>query len=260
MNYYVIRCPYRHWVDSIKENTNINCVDSINNVPNTDVSKIIPLLLADMRPYRGDKRLLFLLNADSVHIMDSKCIFSDYMMRNFPENYPKVHYINSDKIRYISYEYVNKIKKKMIKKKNIGCAGDETSIVYDASVGERDTVIIDYIEHNEFYVGHFFVMNGQIKKQIYLKASTNNNSNFILTQPITNYSPEMIENLNNLNCHNVFVDIFQKLKYTGFACSDFVISNAKIIIFEINPRPGGSLFTHKEICKDFFNYVMSGDL
>lgn len=51
--------------------------------------------------------------------------------------------------------------------------------------------------------------------------------------------------------------IFDNLKYSGFACIDFTIKNENIIIFEINPRPGGSLIYNKKYFDKFIDTIIS---
>jgi predicted ATP-grasp superfamily ATP-dependent carboligase len=50
--------------------------------------------------------------------------------------------------------------------------------------------------------------------------------------------------------------IFDNLKYSGFACIDFTIKNSNIIIFEINPRPGGSLIYNKKYFDKFIDTII----
>ena len=51
----------------------------------------------------------------------------------------------------------------------------------------------------------------------------------------------------------IFSCIFNDLNYSGFACADFTIHNNKIIIFEINPRPGGSLIHNEKYLNIFLD-------
>jgi predicted ATP-grasp superfamily ATP-dependent carboligase len=136
-----------------------------------------------------------------------------------------------------------------------GCGGAAVSIVqYLEKSYPHDTIITDYIDHIEFYVGHFIVNNGTILDSIYFVENTNGVKNFILRQLI---KPNIILERNELKeqCEDVLIfdNIFKTTSYSGFACADFVIKNNKIIIFEINPRAGGSLISHPQYCNRFFN-------
>lgn len=57
----------------------------------------------------------------------------------------------------------------------------------------------------------------------------------------------------NMQNDNIFNKIFKKLDYSGFACANFIINSNKILIFEINPRIGGSLIHNKEYFMKFLN-------
>ena len=55
---------------------------------------------------------------------------------------------------------------------------------------------------------------------------------------------------------SIFINIFAKLNYSGFACVDFTIYNGKISIFEINPRIGGSLVFNVIYFNRFFTKLI----
>jgi predicted ATP-grasp superfamily ATP-dependent carboligase len=78
-------------------------------------------------------------------------------------------------------------------------------------------------------------MNGKIIDKVYF-YNTNNDKNLIKKGKIIDY--QITEELSDDLIFNL---IFDNLKYSGFACIDFTIKNNNIFIFEINPRPGGSL-------------------
>ncbi len=79
-----------------------------------------------------------------------------------------------------------------------------------------------------------------------------NNNNCIKRGAIKNY--KIINNLDNVN-DSIFDNIFKKLNYNGFATADFTISDNIIKIFEINPRPGGSLVLNKDVFKSFIEII-----
>lgn len=260
MEYFALRAKHEHWNHVISKLTNIKCVDKINDIPIKpfDNVKIIPLGIDEMISYNNDKRLLFRSSIETMNTLNDKCLFSCFMMEHFPKNYPRVFYIDSKNIKYLCKNKDNAQKRgdktKMIMKYNTYYAGIGTKIVYDFNCNRKNVVITQYLDHDEYYVGHFFVMNGEIKKQIYFRAKTNE-PDFILKCPITKNCIECIGDIKNLSNFDVFSGIFQKLNYSGFACADFIILNKTIIIFEINPRPGGSLFEREDICKDFFDFI-----
>jgi hypothetical protein len=284
MEYYVIRTKYDHWNRTINKLSNIKCVDNINDIPfeksnksNDKISdkiKIIPLTIDDMISYNNDKRLLFRSTIETINTLNDKSYFSCFMMKYFTKNYPKVYYLDSKYIKYVCNDKNHFHKKKMIIRPNLYYGGIGAKIIYDFNCNLRNVVITQYLDHNEYYVGHFFVMNGEIKKQVYFKAQTGGEPDFILRCPITRNKIECIERIERIECvehrecvddiknnHlygrdvNVFSEIFQKLNYSGFACADFIIVDKTIIVFEINPRPGGSLFDREDICRDFFDLI-----
>ena len=261
MKYYIIEKPYSDWAKSLLMFPDIICVQDIDQIPDTNNVKIIPITINNMKILKNDKRTLFWTDSNTLYNLEDKCVFVEFMLQNFPDNIPKVYYIKTDKVIH-DYDYTKvDIKRKMIKKKNIGCNGKGVTIINllrDISSHECNIVVSDYIEHKDFYVGHFFVLNGEILKQAYLKGSTKNDPNFILKASITKIGHERI---NNLDCDDsIFGDIFEKINYTGFACADFIISSNKIMLFAINLRTGDSLFYDRVVCKEFFNFVMSSHL
>jgi len=98
----------------------------------------------------------------------------------------------------------------------------------------------EYIQYHDYWVGHFAVWQGQIQLAIYYQAY-NTDKKFIKRQSIQNYTR------NDTNQYQfVFEQIFDRLNYSGFACSDFCtdLATHDLKIFEINPRFGGSLLQH----------------
>ena len=128
---------------------------------------------------------------------------------------------------------------------------DQIYILYEKE-NLPNRVISKYIDHTVYYVGHFIVKNGQIIKKIYFRTH-NNDPLLIKCGAITDF-----DILNNLGLYNddIYSNIFTKLNYSGFACADFTIIDNNIIIFEINSRIGGSLFTHSSIAYDFFKVLI----
>ena len=125
-------------------------------------------------------------------------------------------------------------------------------IIDSIDTTKKDIIVSQYISHIEYYTGHIIVINSQIVKQIYFKATTND-SQYIQKGRIENYQ---ILTEDQLNCSTtIFNNIFKKLNYTVFASIDFIIHDSQILIFEINPRVGGSLIYNVELCNEFLNYV-----
>jgi predicted ATP-grasp superfamily ATP-dependent carboligase len=98
------------------------------------------------------------------------------------------------------------------------------------------------------------ILNGKIIDKVYF-YNTNDDKNLIKKGKITNY--QVTEKLLNELDDSIFDMIFDNLKYSGFACIDFTIKNENIIIFEINPRPGGSLIYNKKYFDKFIDTIIS---
>jgi hypothetical protein len=258
MEYYVIERRLSAWAKSLMTVTNIKCVDNICQIPNNDNVKIIPITSNNMNELKNDHRALFWMNPDISHILNDKCMFSFFMMEYFPNSIPTVHYVKTNVVLYQNDNICLNETNKYIKKKSFGCSGIGISILTsltDIDISDTDIIISDYINHTNFYVGHFFVLNGKILKQLYFKGSTNNDPEFILKVAITKIGHTIVH---TLDCDDaIFGQIFNTLNYTGFACADFIIKSNNIILFEINPRTGGSLFYDQQTCKDFFEFVMN---
>jgi hypothetical protein len=95
-------------------------------------------------------------------------------------------------------------------------------------------------------IGKFFaktVKDSETGKysSIYMKNENGHPTPFIgkLSKIEPDYDYKITEKL--VVDDSIFEKIFNDLNYSGFACPDFIIYNEKITIFEINPRPGGSL-------------------
>ena len=177
----------------------------------------------------------------------------------FIEHIPKTYYYNfknkNDIEQYI-YPLDNSLNnKKQIKrgilKPNYSYGGNGIKIIENIKEIDyklKNVIVSEYIEHSEYYAGHFLVIDGIIQDKIYF-CSNYKYKNNIKCGRIKNYT---IQNKLIVD-DNIFDLIFTDLSYSGFADSDFIIHNNKIIIFEINPRPGGSLIHDKIYLNKFIN-------
>ena len=95
------------------------------------------------------------------------------------------------------------------------------------------------------YAAHLFIVNSIIKFGVCYSIS-NKYKTYIQKGKMDKY-----KKINNFD-FTPFEQIFKVLKYTGFACIDFKITNSGIKIFEINPRLGGTIVHDKE---DFQNLI-----
>ncbi len=201
-------------------------------------NKIMPLCIDDYIKYNNDPNCIFINNIENIEMLDNKSTFGKYMLTNFPENTPPIVFYHFDNDIYYNELLVTD---NMIKKPNKGYAsiGIERITKFDKNE-IKNNIIQTFIENEIYYSGHFLVLNGTILKKIYF-YSDYKYSNGIKIGKIKNY--KITEKLEIDD--TIFDKIFSNLKYSGFACPEFIIHNDKIIIFEINPRAGGSLVSNK---------------
>jgi hypothetical protein len=258
--YYIIDCVFGDWKEKINNHSKILLTNDIQNIPNNVNSKIIPISLRDMIKFYNDDRLVYRTSINSMKILDNKCLFAMFMMEHFNKNIPRTIYASryeneTNIIEYIDKDYIDDGSLKMIEKETENFAGISIYIVNKLNK-KPNTVVSIYVDHEIFFTGHMLVNKGRIIRQIYFKSNTDNIPNFIQCGPIQNYTIVTETELEACTNTNIFEKIFKKLNYSGFAAINFIIVNRIIIIFEINPRPGGSLIYNKSYCSDFFRAIM----
>jgi predicted ATP-grasp superfamily ATP-dependent carboligase len=155
------------------------------------------------------------------------------MINKYIKNIPTTYYYNFDNETFINNLNVYKI---IIKKPNSNSGAVGISLNNSINYNSKNCVYQKYISHDCYYVGHFLVLNGIIHKKIYF-SSNNDNEKLIKCNNITNYKINEKLKIDD----DIFDKVFYDLNYSGFASSDFIIHENNVIIFEINPRPGGSL-------------------
>ena len=239
MIYYII-FPFK--IDII--NNKIKFVDNNFKFNNLDNYKIIPLLNIDYFKYNNNINNIFKNNLDIIEIFNNKSRFAEYMINNFIYNIPKVYYYNYDNIEYINFDDNDK----KIIKPNCDNGGQNIEIIVDNKI-KKNHVISKYIQHNRFYTGHFLIKNGIIIHKVYFFSYTID-ENYIQRGAIQNY--QIKYNIND----DIFNKIFEKINYNGFINIDFIIENDNIIIFEINPRIGGSLINNNNIFSIFLDKII----
>lgn len=249
--YYVINCFFQNWGKCIPKYTDVKHVTRQYKIPNQPNHKIILLDLNDRLLYGWSDNAIFKMDISNIEILNNKCLFANYMMEHFPDNIPTTMSIYTETINYLNVS--SKINHKMIEKDAVNYAGRGISIIQTLKERKINTVVSNYIEHNEYYSGHFLIYKGEILKNIFFKGS-NTDPNLIRRGPITSY--QVIEPNNMQADISVFGKLFKNLNYSGFACPEFTIVDKKIVMFEINPRPGGSLIANEKYCKEFFQEII----
>jgi len=250
--YYLIKPLKLQFEDYIQNTTNPNIyfIEKFNDI-SEKFPKIIPILISQNTLYykysifNTPQNTNYLAN---IKMLNNKSMFAEFMMNNFNKNIPLTYYYNYKDKTYISK---NKDNSKKIQKANNSVSGKNINIIYKVDVNLKDVIVSKYHQHSIFYVGHYLVKNGNIIRDIYL-SQKNNDPNYIHKGAVKRYTV--------LNEHypelDIFNKIFKKLNYTGFACSDFIIENDNVLVFEINPRIGGSMRKDKDILNFFWNTLV----
>lgn len=246
--YCIINSPFPCWKNILLNNNKIKYFDNIINI---DISnyKIIAISIEDYKLYNNLENNIFNNDLHNIEILNNKSLFGNYMKEKFLEYIPTIYYYNYNDITYINKPLENIL---LITKQNIGCAGYGIKIGYNIFDNlYKNCIISKYIPHTIYYSGHFLVLNGNIIKKVYFYANKPNKK-LIIRGRITKY--EVTDKLNIDD--TIFDKIFIDLKYSGFACVDFTILNNNIFIFEINPRPGGSLIYNNKYFNIFINTLI----
>ena len=235
----IVTIPFPHWEDSLKLNKYI-----VIRKEQIHLKNILPICQSDY----FYKNSIFKNTKETIETLDNKSRFGKYMLQNFPESVPTIYYY-----QFLNEVYFNKdkIPLKLIKKPNTGCGGTGITIVDRIDTTLKNHIVSKYIEHTTYYAGHFLVNKGTIYEKVFF-CSSHPYKNGIKTGRIINYTvlPELLVD------DSIFNKIFSNLSYSGFADCDFTIVNDKIIIFEINPRPGGSLIHDKVYFNKFIESVI----
>lgn len=238
--FLIINAEFRDWIKFFKNNNKIKYIDKeidkeIDNLICNDNSFIMPITVKNYKRYNNYPNCIFKNNLNNIDILDNKSMFAEYMLKNFPENISEVYFYNYNDMTYINNPN-DKIK--MISKLNLASAGTGTQLIYDFNELKikdiKNKIITKYTDHEKEYSGHLLIINGKIIKKIYFVMKCKINA--ITCGQITNY-----DILEKISYDVIFDKIFEDLQYSGFANIDFTIIDNKIIIFEINPRIGGSL-------------------
>ena len=242
----IINIPFNDWRSILYSCKNVICIKENNlQMYTSNDYKIIPICVDDYIRYNHLENNIFKNNLNNVDILNNKSKFGKYLLDYFPDNIAPIYYYNFDNETFIMKYDTKGIK--MILKPNNAFGGKGIKIIYELPLNIKNHIIQKYIEHTEYMVGHFLVLNGVIQKKIYFISSHQCN-NGIKCGRIVNYIVKDTINIDD----NVFDKIFYNLNYSGFADADFIIHNDTIIIFEINPRPGGSLIFNSQYLNIFF--------
>ena len=253
------------WCDVIRHCNNCICIDesSLDNY-NKQNYKLLPIFIDEFVKYNHIENNIFRNTLENIHLLNNKGKFAKYMLTYFPENIPLTYYYNFDNEYFINISTNNNdiinennntsysLHDKMIIKpiEEMGGKGVQIIHTFENNI-KMNYIIQQYIEHVEYYAGHFLVFTGVIYNKVFFMSSEKNREG-IKCGAITNYKIS-----NELSVDDtIFRTIFTNLNYSGICCVDFTIKNDKIIIFEINPRPGGSLLLNETYFNHFVDTLL----
>ena len=246
----IINIPFDDWKNILYSSKYLICIDESKiDMYRSEEFKIVPICIKDYIKYNTLENNIFKNNLNNVDILNNKSKFGKFLLEHFPNNIAPIYYYNFDNETYRN----DKLPKnnKLIVKPNVAFAGRGIRIVNEIIPNISEHIIQKYIEHTEYIVGHFLVLNGRVQQKIYF-ISSQPCYNGIKQGRISNYIARDTINIDA----NVFDKIFYNLNYSGFADSDFIIHDGRIIIFEINPRPGGSLIFNSQYLNIFLEKLI----
>ena len=228
------------WKQVMRTCKNCICIDenSLHNY-NKQYYKLLPIYIHEYVKYNNLENNVFKNGIDNIHLCNNKSKFTKYMLQKFPIHIPKTYYYHFDNETFLNMDPILSERNKLILKPNEDMGGNGIRVIYTFERNVKpNSIIQEYIDHDEYFVGHFLVFHGKIHTRVYFKSSEIN-KNGIKCGAIQNYIDLRILPIDD----SIFSAIFSDLSYSGIADIDFIIYDNKIIIFEINPRPGGSLLT-----------------
>lgn len=215
-------------------------------VAKNNIHLIIPITIDQqifLNKYKSLIRCNILLNSvETLYVCNNKFNFSVFMNKHFPKYVPTIYNIN-DIILPAIIKPISKNSGKgcklILTDKNIKSLHNNKLI--KEKLKNNEYIIQEYIHDVDLYSGHFLIINGIIKFEIYCVQKFN--GYYISKGKMNNYVKCSIDQ----SYKNIFFDLFQMLKYNGVACIDFKIKNNDLKIFEINPRFGGTLIHDDEL-------------
>ena len=248
--YYLTDLAFTGWIHAIncneRRSERVKYVEDVRDIDVEDY-KLIPLGVP-RREINDIPQNLFMNDLECVNVLHNKVLFAKFMMEFFIGFIPETYYYS-----WSGEKYVEGSRKgcKMISKPAHGSAGHNVSIVYEIDENADEVVVSKYIEHMRYYTGHFIVCKGKILNRVYFYTE-NNDINFIKCGAIQNFTITKDLGVDDM----IFDGVFARLKYSGFACADFIVEAGNVVIFEINPRPGGSFISTHEHFNEFLNDVI----
>jgi hypothetical protein len=281
ITFIVINIPSMSWVNTIINHPKIRCINrsELPQYGNYNISKtnkplsqifntykkqeyyLLPICINDYIEYNNHPLNIFKNNfIKNLHILNNKSLFAKYMLTNHVDSIPPIIAYQVTDEFFVNQPIIDQFSPsdRLIYRPNQGVGGSGTyimdelptdlkaatlftkgSVANSRYIDHNSTygIISKYIPHTSDWVGHFLVIGGYIIDKIYYTAA--------ITTPFRGGAIKDYTVYNTLPVSDqCFYQLFRKFWYSGFACADFIIDDGLIKIFEINPRPGGSLVNH----------------
>lgn len=233
------------------------------NILKTDIDYILPLAFEDYREILKHIQIINNINdnlrnsedsissnirqikilhptLDTYELLHNKLLFTKYMLAHFPDYIPPTYYLDNILIN-------ENIEFPVIYKPMYSLNGSNMRI-YQHEIQLRfsnikKTIIQKFITHPVEYAAYLLCVDGNIINCKIISHSYPKN-----TIKKSNFPPSY-KTVENKHIVDIFAKIVLKLNYNGGMCINFKFNEEtrKIDIFEINPRFGGSAFTHNFI-------------
>jgi len=196
---------------------------------------VLPMSLRDMRAWASHASA-FCPPAGLVELLDDKYAFVLWMLRSgFAAHVPTLF---SAHIGGVCHQHSPATARHIVKK--VRCSGAEGSYISSPSPSSNsiphidgDSVTQRYIHGLVEYGSHFCVKNGTVVHSVCFAMPCG--PDHISRGRMTGHAKV------SQPCPALFSRLFKCLNYHGFACINFKMENGVPMIFEINPRLGGTV-------------------
>jgi len=262
---------FHDWIDCIKKikipNVQIYITSStdanelVKLIKEKNISILIPCRYKQMKFIithydqirRRVKKIICPKNYDNVDLFDNKIKFREFMIKNkFQNLIPNTYKINNletiKNVEPIVYPCIFKLAKTYSGTGSHICLNKQDVLDCEKLHKVRQIFIQEFIYEKNEYAAHMFISSGIIQWGVCYKMIHPSNL-FIQKGKMDEY-----EKINNFD-FNIFSEIFKVINYTGFVCIDFKIVNGDVIIFEVNPRLGGTLVNNQDDFTKVIKYV-----
>jgi carbamoylphosphate synthase large subunit len=231
----ILFAPKDDWIAPVRERLDAaRFQPTFQEFPDADLAAfdcIVPLRLKDYAALRGKSAKFLIPNRQAVDITDDKQRFNAWLkLGGFEDLVPDV-YDESDVFP-------------MIYKKRHDDAGKNSKVIFSAAerdafeqtINAKDYFKQRYVGGRNEYTTHFLSVNGSVRFDTSVEFAFDRD-HYVRGVQADSQSITKIDT----PFATTFAAILEALDYTGTCCFNYKIENGKPLIFEINPRCGGSL-------------------